>query len=163
MLVGIFSDSHNDHLMTREAMRLFDHLGAAHLIHCGDVGGQSVFDELVGRPLTFVWGNTDCPDQGLFAYAESVGFTLPNGVPTTVTLGGKLFAVFHGHEQGFETAVDDLDVDIICHGHTHVARDDLVRGTRIINPGALHRARRKTVGVYDTETDKLEYFDIKVG
>jgi uncharacterized protein len=163
LLVGILSDTHNDHLMAREAMRLFDHLGVAHLIHCGDVGGEAVFDELVGRPLTFVWGNTDCAANGTLVYIESIGFTLPSGVPTTVTLDGKRFAVFHGHERGFDTAIDDLDVDVICHGHTHVARDDLVRGTRIINPGALHRARRTTVASYDTETDRLQYFDIKVG
>lgn len=163
MLVGILSDSHNDHLMAREAMRLFDDLGTSHLIHCGDVGGEAVFDELVGRPLTFVWGNTDCPGNALLAYVELVGLTLPSGAPSTVTLDGKRFAVFHGHERAFETALVDLDVDIICHGHTHVARNDTVGGIKIINPGALHRARRKTVAVFDTETDKLQYFEVKVG
>lgn len=163
MLVGILSDTHNDHLMARAAVRLLDRLGVVHLIHCGDVGGEAVFDELVGRPLTFVWGNTDCPGDGLLAYLQAVGFERPNGVPATVTLDGKRFAVFHGHERGFETAIHDLDVDIICHGHTHVARDNHVRGIRIINPGALHRTRRETVAVFDTESDKLRYFDVKVG
>jgi len=163
MLVGILSDTHNDSIIAREAVRLFDGFGVEHLIHCGDVGGEAVFDEFVGHSLTFVWGNTDFPLGGLFAYLESVGITPPRDIPTTVVLGGKKFAVFHGHESKFESSIVGLEVDVICHGHTHVARDDVVHRKRIINPGALHRARRKTVAVFDTETNDLKILDVETG
>ncbi len=161
MFIGILSDSHGDPIPVRKALALFDSLGATHLIHCGDVGGQEVFDELVGRALTFVWGNTDLYDGTTLAYLETVGLQAPTEVPSTVTLDDKRFAVFHGHENGFESAHDRLEVDYICHGHTHLRRDEHLGGVRIINPGALHRARVFTVATLDTATDELTFHTIK--
>ncbi len=160
MLIGILSDSHNRREPVRRAMALFDLLGVAKIIHCGDVGGTGVFDELVGCDLTFVWGNTDCPGAGLLAYLETVEIATPDCVPARLTLDGKAFAVYHGHEPGFDEAVGSLDVDYILHGHSHLVRDDRRRKTRIINPGALHRARRKTVATLDVASDQLTFHDV---
>ena len=145
----------------REAMALFDSLAVEHIIHCGDVGGTGVFDELVGRSCTFVWGNTDFPEDGLLAYLDTVGLAVPNDVPSRLTLDAKTFAVFHGHERGFDRALASLNVDYILHGHSHIARDDRRGRTRIINPGALHRARRRSVATLDTDTDTLIFHDIR--
>lgn len=160
MLVGILSDSHGDHLVVRKAMSLFDRLGAAHIIHCGDVCGSDVFDEIVGRPCTFVWGNCDCPSDGLIGYLRSVDLPPPSDIPAVVTLDRKRFAVFHGHESQFATDLLRLDVDYVCHGHTHVRRDERVRGKRIINPGALYRANPRTVATLDTQADELTFHEI---
>ncbi|MCH8149967.1 MAG: YfcE family phosphodiesterase [Planctomycetes bacterium] len=160
MLIGIMSDSHDHHLAVREALVQFDKLSVEHIVHCGDVGGQGVFDELVGRPLTFVWGNTDHHLDYLCTYLESVDLPVPTEIPTGIKLGGKRFAVFHGHERGFENAAFALDVDYILHGHSHVARDETLNGIRIINPGALHRARPKTVATLDTSTDELTFYEM---
>lgn len=160
MLVGIMSDSHGRPDPVRAAVSLFDKLGVKHIIHCGDVGGVEVFDELVGRSLTFVWGNTDVVGGGLLSYLHSVKMGVPDGAPARLTLDGKTFAVFHGHEPGFEFAADRLEVDYILHGHSHEQRDDRTARTRIINPGALHRAKRKTVATLDTGTDTLTFHNI---
>lgn len=157
MLVGLLSDSHGRHLAVRTAMTLFDKLGVSHLIHCGDVGSPEVFDEMVGRSCTFVWGNTDFPDDGLLTYALSLGLPIPQEIPVRLELEGKRFAVFHGHEPGFDTAIQRLEVDYILHGHTHVTRNERFDGKRIINPGALHRAARKTVATLETGTDQLTF------
>lgn len=161
MLVGILSDSHGRYLAVRAAMALFDKLGVSHVIHCGDVGSPEVFDEMIGRPCTFVWGNMDFPADGLLTYAQSLGLLIPQEIPVRLDLGGKSFAVFHGHERGFHTAIQRLDVDYFLHGHTHVARDEKLNGIRVINPGALHRAARKTVAALDTETDQLTFHEIR--
>ncbi len=163
MLVGILSDSHGRHLAVRRAVEVFDRHGVGHTIHCGDVCGMNVFDELVDRPCTFVWGNMDFPDDALLTYLNSVGLSAPHAKPTRVTLEGKSFAVFHGHEQGFDEAVENLQVDYLLHGHTHIARDESRGNTRIINPGALQRARTKTVATLDTATDQLTYHEITGG
>lgn len=160
MQVGILSDSHGQHLMVRQAMALFDRLGVGHVLHCGDVGGSDVFDELVGRSVTFVWGNTDCPSNGLMAYLQTVGLSPPGEAPARVTLGGKQFAIFHGHESGFDEAIRCLDVDYLLHGHSHLARDDRRGSTRIINPGALYRARPTTVATLDTSNDRLRFHEV---
>ena len=155
MLIGILSDSHGRHRLVRRARTLFDCVGVRHVIHCGDVGGMKVFEELVGRPLTFVWGNTDYADDGLITFLTAAGIRIPTEIPTTLDLAGKRFAVFHGFEPGFQTAADTLDVDYILHGHTHVVRDEMVNGKRIINPGAVHRAHRATVATLDPITGDL--------
>lgn len=159
MLVGILSDSHGRHLMVRRAVDLFDRLDVGHFIHCGDVGTANVFNELVGRPLTFVWGNTDEPSGKLLAYLDGVDITPPETVPARVVLEGKRFAVFHGHERAFEHA-DRLDVDYVLHGHSHERRDERIGRVRFINPGALHRARVRTVATLDTATDQLVFHEI---
>ncbi len=161
MLIGILSDSHGRHLAVRVAVALFDKLGVSHLIHCGDVGSSDVFDQMVGRPCTFVWGNMDFPADGLLTYAQALGLAIPHDIPVRLELGGKRFAVFHGHEPGFNKAIQRLDVDYILHGHTHVACDEKYNGKRVINPGALHRAARKTVATLDTETDQLTFHEVR--
>ena len=160
MRIGILSDSHGQHRLVRQAMALFDSHGVEHVIHCGDIGGTEVFDELVGRSCTFVWGNMDVPDSGLFAYLEAVGLEVPQQVPARVTLDGKTFVVFHGHEPRFEKAIHTLQADYLLHGHTHVPRDEHVGKTRIINPGALHRAKRKTIATLDTTKNMLTLYDL---
>lgn len=162
MLVGILSDSHGRHLAVRQAMTLFDKLGISQVIHCGDVGSTEVFDEMIGRSCAFVWGNMDFPHDGLLSYARSLGLPIPEEVPVRLELDGKRFAVLHGHEPGFNVALQRLDVDYILHGHTHIARDEMLHGKRIINPGALHRAARKTVATLDTQTDQLTFHEIGV-
>jgi putative phosphoesterase len=160
MLIGLLSDSHGRPLIVRRAVQLFDQLGVAHTIHCGDVGGMEVFEELAGRPLTFVWGNTDVASNGLIAFLHTVGITPPAASPTLIELAGRRIAVFHGHEPGFEPACRAMDVDYIAHGHTHLARDDRRGKTRIINPGALHRAATYTVATLDLLSDQLEFYEI---
>ncbi len=161
MLVGVMSDSHGRHAAVRKAIELFDSLGVVHIVHCGDIGGAEVFDELVDRRVAFVWGNMDFPEDGLPAYVQTLGFTLPREPPLLLDLDGKSAAIFHGHEAGFATAPRRLKVDYIFHGHTHMVRDEVVGGRRIINPGALFRAARKTVATLDTATDRLDFHELR--
>lgn len=160
LLIGILSDSHNREVGVRRAVALFDSLGVGHIIHCGDIGGMGVFDHLIGRPCTFVWGNTDRLDRGLSEYLRSVGMELPTHIPTRIDLDGKRFAVYHGHEPGFDHALVNLEVDYILHGHSHRARDERIGSRRIINPGALYQARMKTVATLDTADDVLTFHEI---
>ncbi|MBI1825223.1 MAG: YfcE family phosphodiesterase [Planctomycetes bacterium] len=151
------SDSHGRVRAVRRALEIFDGLGVGHIVHCGDVGDEDVFAEFVNRPFTFVWGNTDSPSQGTFAFLRSIGIGPPESVPVILELDGKKFAIFHGHERGFEVAIDSIPVDYILHGHTHVRRDERINKCRIINPGALHRARPKTIATLDIDSDLLAF------
>jgi len=155
VLIGILSDSHGRVRAVAEALRRFDELGVEHVIHCGDVGGDGVFQLLAGRPCTFVWGNTDEPDRELLAYVDELGLPLPGDPPATLELDGKRLAVFHGHEPNFHHALIHLPVDYLFHGHTHTRRDE-----RIINPGTLHRANPRTFATLDTDTEELTFHDV---
>lgn len=160
MLIGLCSDTHGRTGPLKHALALFDRLGVERIVHCGDVGGQAVFDELVGRDVRFVWGNTDVPDGALRAYLAGVGIVEPPRPPLMLDWGSRRIAVFHGHEPGFEAAPRALDIDLLFHGHSHVPRDDRVGDVRVINPGALHRARTKTVATLNLKTGELAFHEI---
>jgi putative phosphoesterase len=159
-LLGIMSDSHGRFARVRRAVQLFDRLGVAEIIHCGDVGGMEVLDELVGRRCRFVWGNTDVSDQGIGAYLSTVGLPEPGPAPLAVESGRKRILVFHGHEPTFRSAIATQAADYVLHGHTHVPRDERIGGVRVINPGALHRARIHSVATLDPVADVVEFYDI---
>lgn len=163
MLIGILSDSHGAYSMVRKAMELFSRLGVEHVVHCGDVGGISVLDEMVGIPCTFVWGNTDVPELISPAYLQAVGLKEPDEGPAMLNLGGKRIAIYHGHESGFARAPHKLPVDYIFHGHTHRAADSRVGMVRIINPGALYRAPKKTVATLELNNGELRFHELTGG
>jgi putative phosphoesterase len=134
--------------------------GAEFLIHCGDVGSQRVLDLLAGLPVAFVWGNNDWDRQPMEAYAALLGLRCL-GEFGELELGGKTFAVVHGDDaRALRRVLADQRHDYLLHGHTHVRRDERVGRVRIVNPGALHRAKEKTVALLDTETDELSFLSI---
>ncbi len=144
----------------RRALVIFDRLGVERIIHCGDVGGEAVFDELVGREVRFVWGNTDVVTAGLLTYLHTVGLPAPQSVPLALEWAGRRIVVFHWHEPGFSDAPETMKLDYLMHGHTHERRDERIGSVRVINPGALHRARTKTVATLNLATDELTTHEV---
>ena len=162
MKIGILSDSHGDSKITRDAIALLERNGAEKLIHCGDLCGQTVLDELVGHDCVFVWGNCDRPDASTRVYLQRIGLPSPTA-PLRITLAGKRIAVCHGHELSVDEFVDDESLDYVFHGHSHQMRDERRGNCRIINPGALYRAALHTVALLNLETDELQFFEVETG
>ncbi|MFQ5492306.1 MAG: metallophosphoesterase family protein [Phycisphaerae bacterium] len=160
MLIGICSDTHGRTDALRKGLAIFDAAGIDRMVHCGDVGGTEVFDLLVGRQAWFVWGNTDFPDAATRAYLQTVGLPIPSRPPLLLEWADKTLAVYHGHEGAFDHAGYHPEVDYVLHGHTHLRRDDRLGQTRFINPGALHRARVKSVATLDLTTDTLTFHEL---
>jgi putative phosphoesterase len=159
MKLGILSDSHGRTHLVRQALHLLDTAGAEAIIHCGDVGGLDVLDELAGRQCWFVWGNTDQPHSSWRHSLEALGLPWPTA-PLQLTLDGRRIGVYHGHERAFRDALRDARYDYLLHGHTH-QRDDYREGTmRVINPGALHRVSVRTVALLDLATDDLRFLEL---
>jgi putative phosphoesterase len=156
MLVGILSDTHDRIPALVTALDLLRGRGVEHYIHCGDVGGESVLDRLAGLPGTFIWGNNDWDVRSLEDYAATLKLTCA-GRFADLTLGGKRFAVTHGDDPAAKRRVlDSQEFDYLLQGHTHLFDDQRIGRTRLINPGALHRAHPKTIALLDTHADRLE-------
>jgi uncharacterized protein len=162
MKIGIISDSHGQLRAVRRAVSLLTTAGAEGIIHCGDLGGLEVLDELTGRPCWFVWGNTDFPHEAWRKHVEALDLTWPT-IPMEITLAGKRLAIFHGHEREFTKAIQTASYDYLFHGHTHTRDDYRMGKMRIINPGALQRVRDKTVALLDLSTDDLNFLFIHDG
>ena len=156
MRIGILSDTHGRTEPLVTALEFLRGRGAEHFIHCGDVGGEAVLDALAGLPCTFVWGNNDYDTASLVDYARTLGLSC-GGRFADLTLAGKRLAVLHGDDAAAKRKLlDEQAFDYLLQGHTHAWADQQIGRTRLINPGALHRASPKTVAVLDLETGRLE-------
>lgn len=160
MRIGVMSDSHGDAAITRAAVALLEQLGATKLIHCGDVCGVQVLDELVGHDSVFVWGNCDCVDGSVRSYLRRVGLPWPEA-PVRMKLDGKQIAVAHGHERIFDTLLYDESLDYLFHGHTHVMKDARSGACRVVNPGALYRATPHSVALVDLGSDDVTFYEVE--
>ena len=157
MLLGVLSDTHDRVDATAAAMKVLRQAGAQFFIHCGDVGSERVLDHLAGLPSAFVFGNTDWDRASLARYAQSIGVACHNTF-ADLDLGGKKVAVTHGDDFRLKQRIlSEQRHDFLLLGHTHVRADELVGKTRVINPGALHRAREKTVATLDTDGGELKF------
>jgi uncharacterized protein len=156
MLIAILSDTHDRTETLVRVLHMFRGRGAEYYIHCGDVGGQRVLDQLAGLPCTFIWGNNDFDVGELEGYARMLNLQCA-GRSAELTLDGKAFFVTHGDDGRLKrTALAEQKYDYLLHGHTHVFQDETEGRTRIINPGALHRANPKTAALLDTRSGRLE-------
>lgn len=171
MILGILSDTHGQHRRTAAALQMLRQLGAEAFVHCGDVGGAAVFELFAGLPTWFVWGNTDFPDETLQRYVASLGITVPHSIPARIEVDGCSIAVYHGHEAQFTrltrqieqrnlTTFSELTAgwNYILFGHTHRPADTRLDPVRLINPGAVQRARPPTVATLDLARDALKFW-----
>ncbi|HIH05078.1 TPA: metallophosphoesterase family protein [Candidatus Woesearchaeota archaeon] len=51
-------------------------------------------------------------------------------------------------------------MNYVLTGHTHAKRDEKVKQTRVINPGALFRCTPYTIAFLDVEKDGVEFVEI---
>ena len=162
VIIGILSDTHDRADAMAEGMRALREAGAAFFVHCGDVGSERVLDLLAGEPAAFVWGNTDWDRRGLERYAEQLGVTCYGNL-ANLLLDGKQIAVTHGDDHRLkQRLLAGQQYDYVLQGHTHVAHDERIGRTRLINPGALHRAKVKTVATLDLIADRLTFLPVNV-
>lgn len=125
--VGIISDTHG--CISNEALDAL--AGVDFIIHAGDIGSLDVLMELETiAPTIAVLGNNDCNVD----YGPGV-----NESATQVIDGVRLF-VSH-YPKDAERAAESGEYDLVIHGHTHVSRDEVRDGCRIINPGSAFRPR----------------------
>lgn len=167
--LGLLSDSHGKARLTAKAVELLQKNGAQVLFHMGDVGGVQVVDALVVSdnqgnqvPVHLTWGNLDDQRPDLLTierYARALGVQIyhPEG---SVQIGNVKIGITHGHVPGAIQRLVDQKCHYVLHGHTHEKRDVDYNGTRLINPGALHRVEVVTVAVLDTVSGKCQFFEL---
>lgn len=160
--IGLLSDSHGRGPITARAVDLLLEHGAQVLVHLGDIGSEPVIDALaVGdrAEARLVFGNCDWDSRGLRRYAQDVGVRVDDPAGRIDTPRGPL--VFcHGHQHAPLIGALQQGAAYLCHGHTHVQTDRRDGPTRVINPGALHRAAAYSVALLDAEADVLAFYEV---
>jgi putative phosphoesterase len=161
MLVGILSDLHGRLDATQAAVELLRGRGAEYFVVCGDVGSPDVLERLRGLGGAVVAGNCDWDRPGLMRRCGELGLRWLDAVGF-LDLDAKRLAVTHGDDvRILERVLSEGRCDYLLTGHTHVALDLRAGRTRIINPGALHRAKVRTVALLDPAADRLEFLSLE--
>lgn len=121
MRIAVISDTH-DKIPASLPRRLS---GADEVWHLGDVCGREVLDILAGAGLEVLVVRGNCDPEiswPLFLNLER---------------GGVKFHLVH-----IPPRAGPRGADIVLHGHTHVPRDETIRGVRWLNPGCISNASR---------------------
>jgi putative phosphoesterase len=134
MLIGIFSDTHDNLIQTRKAIELFNDRKVEYVIHAGDYTSPftlKLFEELRCK-YAGIFGNND-GDKLLLQ--ERAGGNIHNQ-PYIFTLSGKKIVVMHEHHVA-DALADSGHFDLVIYGHTHEADVRKVKNTLIVNPGEV--------------------------
>jgi putative phosphoesterase len=158
MIVGVVSDTHGHVTSARAAVRMLESFGVEAVLHCGDIGSEAIVPLFAAWPTHFVLGNVDHGSLvgGLFAAIQSSGLTC-HGRFGSFELGGVRIALIHGDDaRMLDQTIEGGEHQLVCHGHTHVPRLELVGPTLVLNPGALYRAPKHTIAILELNALRAE-------
>lgn len=134
--VVIMSDSHG---LTKEIAMIKERENAPYIFHCGDSELNDRAKELEG--VFTVSGNCDFNSE------------FPNEIIKEI--GGLTFLVVHGHLHNVKMNLlnlsyyaDEVNADIICFGHSHIAGSEKVSDKLFLNPGSIRLPRMRTEKTY---------------
>jgi len=156
MRIAIFSDTHSRYATVEKALRLLQERKINVVLHCGDIEDSETVWLFQGFTAHFVFGNCDTERHSIRQAVHGIGEHVYDGYGY-VELEGVKIAFTHGDDPRL---LHDLEVsgafDFLFYGHTHKAEEHRTGPTRVINPGALHRANPKSFVVLDLATREVE-------
>lgn len=120
MRIAVIADTHGK----LPAPTLGDLGKADEIWHLGDFCDLQMLEAVreIGPPVHAVLGNND------------YGLDLP--ACAVLERGGKAFFLVHIPPRRSE------GTEFLLHGHTHVPRDEMIGGTRFLNPGTIGKANK---------------------
>ena len=138
MQIGVLSDTH-DHLSNiTTVLEACRERRIETLIHCGDLTSLEMVSHFDGFRVIYTTGNMDFATGTIkkrFKKLRSDNFV---GPVFKGQINGVVIAATHSHiDSKVSDLVNQQRYKWIFHGHTHQRRDEVIRGARIINPGAL--------------------------
>ena len=153
MQLTVCSDIHDNIWVLEQALARVR--GTDALLFCGDFCAPFTLVQLAegfAGPIHVVWGNNDGDKWLLTRNAGRFPQVALHGELAELELGGRRIAATHYPEIARGLAHSGR-YDLVCHGHDHVARDEKVGDTRLLNPGELMgRLGPSTLVVVDLDT-----------
>lgn len=149
MLIAVVSDTHGHLEFTRDALRILESIQVERILHCGDIGSVQIIGLLSPWPTHFVFGNVDHQHDMLREEIRREGMTC-HDLFGDLELEGRRIAMLHGDDERLlQKTIDSGQWDLVCHGHTHVAEQRYRGKTLVLNPGAVYRARARSIAVVE--------------
>jgi putative phosphoesterase len=161
MIVGLVSNTNGRADATAAALATLRDRGADLIVHCGDVGGRHVLDELKNVDACFVWGDRDQDRMGLLRHARSVNVVC-FGVLGELDLDGKRAVLVHGDDRKLvRRLLDEQQYDYLLYGHDSAGEDRKVGRTRVINPGWLNGGPSQNCALVSTTSDEVKFLTLE--
>lgn len=134
MIMGIISDTHDQLIMIKKSIEIFNSENVCAVVHCGDFVAPFAAKLFQGLKCPFysVFGNNDGEREGLTKAVLSFGEL--HYPPHVYNIGGKTILVNH-------SPVSEKDLiklpkpDLILSGHTHKSNEVVINGIPSFNPG----------------------------
>jgi hypothetical protein len=156
MKIGVVSDTHGRLAITQKAIHLLRERGAQLILQCGDIDCATTVRLFSIIPSHFVFGNWDLRPSRLKSAIAEIGGLWHDEIGR-LEVAGKRLAWVHGHIPGQRQRLETSgEFDFLFYGHSHKHEVHRAGRTTVINPGALHRAKTKTVALVDLTTDECE-------
>jgi putative phosphoesterase len=156
MQIAVLSDTHSRYATVEKALQLLQARKINVLLHCGDIEDSETVWLFQGFTAHFVFGNCDTERHSIRQAVHGIGETLHDGYGF-VELEGVKIAFTHGDDHRLLRELEMSGAfDFLFYGHTHKAEEHRTGPTRVINPGALHRANPKTFVVLDLAARSVE-------
>ncbi len=155
MRIAVLSDTHSKYASVEAALKRIEERGVDWILHCGDIEDAETVWLFPGH-THFVFGNCDHERAGLRQAMYGIGATLhePFG---SLELADVHIAFVHGDDPRLFHELEHCGkYAYLFHGHTHLAAERRTGPTRVVNPGALHRAKPKTFVVLDLGNGVME-------
>ncbi|MCS6852357.1 MAG: YfcE family phosphodiesterase [Gemmataceae bacterium] len=156
MEIAILSDTHGRYATVEKALALLQTRKVHVVLHCGDIDDAETVWLFQGFTTHFVFGNCDTERLSLRQAIHGIGETLhePYG---QLELSGRRIAWVHGDDARLLRELETCGrFDYVFYGHTHQAEQHRRGPTLVANPGALHRAKVKTLALLDLDAGRLE-------
>ena len=163
MKIGVLSDTHDNLSNLTYVLNTYRDRGIETLIHCGDLTSLDMVSHFEGFRVIYLIGNMDVVTGAIKKRLEKMRDDNFAGMVFRGKLGGVDVAATHSHVDGkVMELVREKRFDWIFHGHTHEKRDEMVRGTRIVNPGALGGLGRepRTFCIVDLDAEEVEFLKV---
>jgi putative phosphoesterase len=147
--LGVISDSHGHVPYTLDAVRMLESLKVNLVVHCGDVGSPAIPPLLSAWRTHYVLGNVDYDEEAIGESIREAGHVL-HGRFGSLEIERVPVAFLHGDDANvFRETVRSGRWQLVCFGHTHQASLERHGPTWLLNPGALYRARPRSLAVVD--------------
>jgi len=163
MKIGVLSDTHDNLSNLTYVMNTYRERGITTLIHCGDLTSLDMVSHFTGFRVIYTMGNMDVVTGTIKKRLQKMRDDNFAGMVFKGKLGGVDVAATHSHVDGkVMELVREKRFDWIFHGHTHEKRDEVVRGARIVNPGALGGLGRepRTFCIVDLDAEDVEFLKV---
>lgn len=136
MLLGVISDTHNNLKNIDKIISIFNKKKVDLVIHTGDITNTKALKKFsdLNCDLFGVYGNNDREEKGLLDIVNQYNFNFQEP-PYALEIMNKNIVIFHEPELIDQYLKENIEVDIVLHGHTHRHRYENKNGVLFFNPG----------------------------